>query len=94
MPASIAANAPLAVQAAKELALRSSNDDLATGLRLEQFVNHILRQTETRWKGRAPSPKSARQPRERGAMRLRGRYVIAGIGHTAFGKLPGATPCR
>jgi E-phenylitaconyl-CoA hydratase len=42
----IAANAPLAVQAAKELALRRRNEGMATGLRLEQFVNHILRQSE------------------------------------------------
>lgn len=48
----IAANAPLAVQAAKELALRRSNDGLATGLRLEQFVNHILRQSTDAVEGR------------------------------------------
>ena len=41
----IAANAPLAVQAAKELALRGRQAGLATGLRLEQFVNHILLQS-------------------------------------------------
>ena len=49
----IAANAPLAVQAAKELALRASDGGgLATGLRFEQFVNHILRQTEDCAEGR------------------------------------------
>lgn len=35
-------NAPLAVQAAKELALRSRDVDLATGLRLEQFLLRVL----------------------------------------------------
>jgi len=42
----IAANAPLAVQAAKELALRSRSQGLPAGLRMEQFVNHILQKTE------------------------------------------------
>lgn len=42
----IKANAPLAVQAAKELALRSQDMDLASGLRMEQFVNRILHQSE------------------------------------------------
>jgi enoyl-CoA hydratase/carnithine racemase len=40
--ARIAANAPLAVQAAKELALRSRDADLVTGLRLEQTMNRLL----------------------------------------------------
>ena len=39
-------NAPLAVQAAKELAVRSQDMDLASGLRMEQFVNRILHQSE------------------------------------------------
>jgi enoyl-CoA hydratase/carnithine racemase len=38
-----AANAPLAVQAAKELAYRSRDVDLATGLRLEQAMARLLR---------------------------------------------------
>ncbi|CAD5273149.1 Carnitinyl-CoA dehydratase [Bosea sp. 62] len=38
----IAENAPLAVQAAKELALRSRDVDLATGLRLEQLMLRLL----------------------------------------------------
>lgn len=38
----IAANAPLAVQASKELALRAPELGLAAGLRMEQFVNRIL----------------------------------------------------
>jgi enoyl-CoA hydratase/carnithine racemase len=42
----IAANAPLAVQAAKELALRSNDMDLATGLRMEQLVQKILQASE------------------------------------------------
>jgi len=39
----IAANGPLAVQAAKELAIRGEDMDLATGLRVEQMWNRMLR---------------------------------------------------
>ena len=38
----LAANAPLAVQAAKELALRSRDLDLASGLRMEQLMLRLL----------------------------------------------------
>ncbi|MGO1120682.1 enoyl-CoA hydratase/isomerase family protein [Rhodovibrionaceae bacterium A322] len=38
-------NAPLAVQAAKELAIRSQDLDLQSGLRMEQLVNRILHHT-------------------------------------------------
>ncbi|NYT25341.1 enoyl-CoA hydratase/isomerase family protein [Alcaligenaceae bacterium] len=48
----IAANAPLAVQAAKELATRSCDLDLAAGMRMEQFVNRILQGTEDVKEGR------------------------------------------
>jgi E-phenylitaconyl-CoA hydratase len=41
----IAANAPLAVQATKELALRSRDVDLVSGLRMEQTVNRLLQFT-------------------------------------------------
>lgn len=49
----VAANAPLAVQAAKELALRSRSQNLPAGLRMEQFVNHILQKTEDAKEGNA-----------------------------------------
>ena len=49
----IAANAPLAVQAAKELALRGRDQGLAAGLRFEQFVQNILRHTADAGEGRA-----------------------------------------
>lgn len=49
----IAANAPLAVQAAKELALRSRDVDLATGLRIEQMFNRMLMSTEDAAEGPA-----------------------------------------
>ncbi len=49
----IAANAPLAVQAAKELALRSRDLDLASGLRLEQIVNRMLQFSEDAREGPA-----------------------------------------
>jgi len=42
----LASLAPLALQAAKELAIRSRDVDLATGLRMEQLVSNLLRQTE------------------------------------------------
>lgn len=48
----IAANAPLAVQAAKELALRSRDLGLAGGLRMEQFVNYMLQQSADSREGR------------------------------------------
>lgn len=41
----LAALAPLALQAAKELAIRSRDVDLATGLRMEGLVSELLRQT-------------------------------------------------
>jgi E-phenylitaconyl-CoA hydratase len=41
----IGENAPLAVQAAKELAVRAGDMDLATGLRMEQMVNRLLHQS-------------------------------------------------
>jgi E-phenylitaconyl-CoA hydratase len=41
----IAANAPLAVQATKELALRSRDASLTDGLRMEQLFSNILQQT-------------------------------------------------
>ncbi|MGH3638707.1 MAG: enoyl-CoA hydratase/isomerase family protein [Mycobacterium sp.] len=44
--ARVARNAPLAVQATKELAVRSRDTDLTVGLRMEQAVNEILRHTE------------------------------------------------
>ena len=40
----IAQNAPLAVQATKELALRSRDISLADGMRMEQLFSHILQQ--------------------------------------------------
>lgn len=42
----IAGNAPLAVQATKEMALRSRDMDLSTGLRMEQAFNRILQSSE------------------------------------------------
>lgn len=48
----IAANAPLAVQAAKELALRGRQQNLMAGLRFEQFVQTILQRTEDAAEGK------------------------------------------
>jgi E-phenylitaconyl-CoA hydratase len=42
----LASLAPLALQAAKELAIRSRDVDLSTGLRMEQLVSNLLRQTD------------------------------------------------
>jgi E-phenylitaconyl-CoA hydratase len=44
--ARIARNAPLAVQAAKELALRSRDLDLAAGLRMEQMMLRLLQTSD------------------------------------------------
>lgn len=51
--AAIAANAPLAVQAAKELAVRSRELDRASGLRMEQAMQRVLRTTEDAAEGAA-----------------------------------------
>ncbi len=61
----IAANAPLAVQASKELATRSRGLDLVSGLRLEQIMTRMLQATEDAKEGpRAFSEK--RPPRFKG----------------------------
>lgn len=49
----IAANAPLAVQAAKELAIRSRDLDLAEGLRFEQTILRLLQFTDDAREGPA-----------------------------------------
>jgi E-phenylitaconyl-CoA hydratase len=53
LAARVAANAPLAVQAAKELALRSYDVDLPTGLRFEQTILRLLQHTEDAQEGPA-----------------------------------------
>jgi E-phenylitaconyl-CoA hydratase len=62
----IAANAPLAVQAAKELALRSRDMDLTTGLRMEAVINRVLMQTEDAKEGPAAFA-AKRAPQFKGA---------------------------
>lgn len=61
----IAANAPLAVQAAKELAIRGRDMDLATGLRMEQLANRLLMATEDAREGPAAFAEK-REPRFEG----------------------------
>lgn len=57
----IAENAPLAVQAAKELAVRGARDmDLVTGLRMEQLVNRMLMFSEDAKEG--PAAFAAKRP--------------------------------
>ncbi|CAB3738562.1 enoyl-CoA hydratase/isomerase family protein [Paraburkholderia rhynchosiae] len=56
----IAANAPLAVQAAKELAIRSRDMDLNTGLRVEQLVQRLLQATQDAKEG--PSAFAEKRP--------------------------------
>jgi E-phenylitaconyl-CoA hydratase len=48
----LANNAPLAVQAAKELAVRSRDADLATGLRMEQLFLRLLQDSQDVAEGR------------------------------------------
>jgi E-phenylitaconyl-CoA hydratase len=62
----IAANAPLAVQAVKELALRSRDMDLTTGLRMEAVINRVLMQTEDAKEGPAAFA-AKRAPQFKGA---------------------------
>ncbi len=56
----IAANAPLAVQAAKELAVRSREMDRVTGLRFEAVINRMLSMTEDAKEG--PAAFAAKRP--------------------------------
>lgn len=56
----IASNAPLAVQAAKELALRARDVDIQTGLRIEAVINRMLMQTEDAKEG--PAAFAAKRP--------------------------------
>lgn len=56
----IAANAPLAVQAAKELAVRSREMDRVTGLRFEAIINRLLQCTEDAKEG--PAAFAAKRP--------------------------------
>lgn len=44
---SIARNAPLAVQATKELAMKARDMSLQDGLRMEQFLNSLLQRNST-----------------------------------------------
>ena len=62
----IAANAPLAVQAAKELAVRSRDVDTNTGLRIEQLIVRLLRETEDAKEG-PTAFREKRKPNFRGA---------------------------
>lgn len=62
----IAANAPLAVQAAKELAVRSREMDRVTGLRFEAVINRMLSMTEDAKEGPAAFA-AKRAPNFRGA---------------------------
>jgi enoyl-CoA hydratase/carnithine racemase len=61
----IAGNAPLALQAAKELALRSRDLDLASGLRMEQVTNRMLMATDDAREGPAAFAEK-RAPRFKG----------------------------
>ena len=58
--ADIAGNAPLAVQATKELAVRSRDLDRVSGLRLEQAMNRHLQQTDDAREG--PAAFAERRP--------------------------------
>jgi enoyl-CoA hydratase/carnithine racemase len=61
----VSRNAPLAVQAAKELALRSRDMDLSSGLRMEQAINRLLQFTADATEGPAAFAEK-REPRFEG----------------------------
>lgn len=61
----IARNAPLAVQASKELAIRARDMDLVSGLRMEQAMNRLLQFTEDAKEGPAAF-KEKREPQFKG----------------------------
>jgi len=61
----IAVNAPLAVQAAKELAVRSRDVDISTGLRMEQLIARLLRETDDAKEGPAAF-REKRKPKFKG----------------------------
>ena len=61
----LSANAPLAVQSAKELALRSRDLDLASGLRMEQLFMRLLQTSEDVQEGSAAFSEK-RPPRFKG----------------------------
>ncbi|WP_207450527.1 enoyl-CoA hydratase/isomerase family protein [Roseomonas marmotae] len=61
----IAANAPLAVQASKELAIRSRDVDINTGLRMEVMTTRLLRETQDAREG-ARAFAEKREPAFRG----------------------------
>jgi E-phenylitaconyl-CoA hydratase len=62
----VAQNAPLALQAAKELAIRAKEMPLNTGLRFEQMVNRLLMTSEDASEGPAAF-KEKRKPEFKGA---------------------------
>jgi enoyl-CoA hydratase/carnithine racemase len=62
----IAENAPLAVQAAKELAVRGRDLDLVSGLRMEQLINRMLQFSEDASEGPAAFAEK-RPPKFKGA---------------------------
>jgi hypothetical protein len=89
----IAANAPLAVQAAKELALRSRDMDLTSGLRLESVLNRMLMGTDDAKEG--PAAFSAkRKPEFKGnAEHDRPAYPLQGITVVDLGQIYNGPYC-
>ena len=61
----IASNAPLALQAAKELAIRAREMDITTGLRVEALAQRLLKFTEDAKEGPAAF-KEKRTPKFKG----------------------------
>ena len=86
----VAANAPLAVQAIKELALRGPQEGLAAGLRFEQLVQNILQRTEDAAEGRRPpgqvgwAYRRQQQTGDDGAAKKQVAQLISSLGFVAI----------
>ena len=89
----IAANAPLAVQAAKELAVRSREMDRATGLRFEAVINRMLQFTEDAKEGPAAFAEK-RPPELQGPLTMAHRPIRSPASRSSISRRSTTAPTR